>query len=73
MSTNIEPQAAPNVRWASGTSIDGKGEFKYVQAVPGMERPDLGIPDVKGYAQEQQMTGGMDKGILENIKDTLLP
>jgi Mn-containing catalase len=73
ISTNIDAQSPPNARWTSGTSIDGKGEFKHVQAVPGMQRPDLGIPDVKGYAQEQQMMGGMDKGILENIKDTLLP
>jgi Mn-containing catalase len=73
ISTNVDAQSPPNARWTSGTSIDGKGEFKHVQAVPGMQRPDLGIPDVKGYAQEQQMTGGMDKGILENIKDTLLP
>jgi Mn-containing catalase len=74
VSTHIDKQqTVPDARWASGPSIDGKGEFKYVQAVPGMVRPDLGMPDVKGYAQEQQMTGGMDKGILENIKDTLMP
>jgi Mn-containing catalase len=73
VSTNIDSQVVPDARWASGPSIDGKGEFRYVQAVPGVVRPDLGMPDVKGYAQAQQMTGEMDKGIIENIKDTLLP
>jgi Mn-containing catalase len=74
VSTNIaEPTVPPDARWANGTSIDGKGEFRYVPAQPYGEEPVLGPPDVKGFAQEQQMTGGMDKGILENIKDTLLP
>ena len=72
VSTNIEKPAAPDARWASGPSIDGKGEFTYVHAQPYGEKPVLGPPDVKGYAQEQQMTGGM-KGMLENIKDTILP
>lgn len=70
--TNLEQQPAPEARWAAGMSIDGKGEFKYVPAVPGVLIPDLGMPDVKGHAQQQQMTG-MDKGIIENMKDTLLP
>lgn len=70
--TNLEQQPAPEARWAAGMSIDGKGEFKYVPAVPGVPIPDLGMPDVKGHAQQQQMTG-MDKGIIENMKDTLLP
>ncbi len=73
VSTNIEQPPAPDARWASGPSIDGKGEFKYIYASPLGQVPVLGPPDVKGYAQEQQMTGGADKGILENIKDTILP
>jgi Mn-containing catalase len=74
VSTNIEkPTVAPDARWASGPSIDGKGQFRYVPAEPFGGEPQLGPPDVKGFAQEQQMTGGMDKGIMENIKDTLLP
>ncbi len=72
--TNIDGARIPvDARWASGPSIDGKGEFRYVAASPQGQEPELGPPDVKGYAQEQQMTGGMDKGIMENIKDTLLP
>jgi Mn-containing catalase len=73
VSTNIEKPAAPDARWASGPSIDGKGEFTYVHAQPYGQEPKLGPPDVKGYAQEQQMTGGLDKGLLDNIKDTILP
>jgi Mn-containing catalase len=73
VSTNIEKPVAPDARWAHGPSIDGKGEFKYVHAQPLGQEPVLGMPDVKGFAQEQQMAGSMDKGILENIKDTLLP
>jgi len=73
VSTNIEKPAAPDARWASGPSIDGKGEFKYIYAQPLGQEPKLAPPDPQGYAQSQQMTGGMDKGILENIKDTILP
>lgn len=73
VTTNIEKLEIPDARWASGPSIDGKGEFKYVQAQPMGEEPKLGPPDPQGFAQSQQMTGGADKGLLENIKDTLLP
>lgn len=74
VSTNIaEPTVPPDGRWTSGPSIDGKGEFRYVRAQPAGGEPELGPPDVKGFAQEQQMTGGMDKGIIDNIKDTLFP
>ncbi|RVU02449.1 catalase [Mucilaginibacter limnophilus] len=73
VSTNIEQPPAPDARWASGPSIDGKGEFKYIYAQPMGQEPNLGPPDVKGYAQQQQMTGAADGGILENIKDTILP
>jgi len=73
VSTNIEKPEPPQARWASGPSIDGKGEFKYAYAQPLGQEPKLAPPDPQGFAQSQQMTGGMDKGILENIKDTILP
>ncbi|WP_295767195.1 manganese catalase family protein [uncultured Mucilaginibacter sp.] len=73
VSTNIEKPAPPDARWTSGPSIDGKGEFSFVHARPYGQEPVLGPPDVKGYAQSQQMVDGNDKGILENIKDTILP
>ncbi|WP_256007426.1 manganese catalase family protein [Pedobacter deserti] len=72
VSTNIETPPAADGRWTSGPSIDGKGEFSVMTAQQGVPRPDLGMPDVKGYAQEQQMIAP-DKGIMENIKDTILP
>lgn len=72
VSTNIEKPGEAQGRWSNGPSIDGKGEFQVITAQPGPPIPDLGIPDVKGYAQQQQMTGG-DKGLIENIKDTILP
>lgn len=72
VSTNIDQSMTQDGRWTSGSSIDGKGEFRVVPAVPGAPTPDLGMPDVKGYAQAQQMSGE-DKGLLENIKDTILP
>lgn len=68
VSTNIEQPPAPEARWASGPSIDGQGEFKYVYAAPLGQEPVLGPPDVKGYAQQQQMTGGADKGIIKILK-----
>src|SRR4051812_37727053 len=74
VSTNIEQPAPPtDARWTQGPSIDGKGEFKYIHAIPLGEEPILGPPDPQGHAQEQQMTTGMDKGVLENIKDTIMP
>src|SRR5690606_3700198 len=73
ISTNIENPAVDAGRWNSGPSIDGKGEFKTVQGAPAAERPDLGMPDVKGYAQSQQMKGDDDDSLLGNIKDTIMP
>ena len=72
VSTNIEKPGEAQGRWSNGPSVDGKGEFHVITAQPGPPIPDLGIPDVKGNAQQQQMTGG-DKGLIENIKDTILP
>src|SRR5690606_13882574 len=60
VSTNIEKPAPAQGRWTSGPSIDGKGQFRHVQAAPAGDIPNLGKPDVKGYAQSQQMKGGDD-------------
>ncbi len=74
ISTDIHKPQPPNARWASGPSIDGKGEFSFVYASPMGQEPKLGPPDVQGHAQTQQVKGAVaDKSILENIKDTLLP
>ncbi|WP_299289505.1 manganese catalase family protein [uncultured Mucilaginibacter sp.] len=74
ISTDINKPQPPNARWASGPSIDGKGEFSFVYASPMGQEPKLGPPDLQGHAQTQQVKGAVaDKSILENIKDTLLP
>src|SRR5215217_12564 len=72
ISTNVaKPTVPPDARWASGRSIDGKGEFRYEPAQPFGQEPQLGPPDVKGFAQHEQMTDS-EKGIIENIKDTVM-
>jgi Mn-containing catalase len=73
VSTNInKPEPQPG-RWTSGPSIDGKGEFSFVHASPMGGEPELGPPDPQGHAQTEQMTGHEGKGMLDNIKDVLLP
>jgi Mn-containing catalase len=60
-------------RWATGTSIDGKGEFKVVPAAPLGEEPILGLPDVETHAQVQQMTTIPDKDFLAKSADVINP
>jgi Mn-containing catalase len=58
LSTNIETeidQDAAAGRWASGPSIDGKGEFTFEKAIPYGEKPNLAPPHPDGFAQSQQM------------------
>lgn len=56
LATGIEPQPAPDARWAKGPSLDGKGKFTYVkQAKPQGEKPTLGAPNPKGHAQVDQI------------------
>jgi len=70
--THIDQSATAQGRWTSGPSIDGKGTFTVLNAVPDIPIPDLGKPDPKGYAQTEQMEK-LDKGIMGNIADSLLP
>ena len=69
VSTNIAREPAPDVRWAKGKSIDGKGEFTFVHAKPLGGMPDLGMPDPQTHAQTEQMIG--DKGLMEKAKDVI--
>jgi Mn-containing catalase len=58
LSTNIDTAVDGNQatgRWASGRSIDGKGEFTFQKAMPYGEKPILGPPHPNGFAQQQQM------------------
>ncbi len=58
-STNVNRPAAPDARWASGSSIDGKGEFSFMHSQPMGEEPKLAPPIPSAYAQTDQMK---DKG-----------
>jgi Mn-containing catalase len=57
MSTSIndENNQSDTGRWASGESIDGKGNFTFVKAKPHGEKPDLAPPKPEGFAQKEQM------------------
>ena len=71
-STSITDEPAPQTRWASGKSIDGKGEFNWRRATPMGEIPQLGIPDTETHAQnEQMMIMGTDKSLLEKTADVI--
>lgn len=56
-------------RWASGPSIDGKGEFKVVTGQPIGGEPMLAPADKEVHAQTQQMLDGDGKGFIEKAKD----
>ncbi|GAB3166263.1 manganese catalase family protein [Telluribacter humicola] len=71
ISTNINRPEPPLGRWTRGRSIDGKGEFSFVHAMPHGEEPNLGAPDPKGYAQKEQMMDGAGDGMLNKIKEKL--
>ncbi|MGV3704190.1 MAG: manganese catalase family protein [Arcticibacter sp.] len=55
VSTNLDRPANPGARWTQGTSVDGKGEFKFVHGAPMGEEPKLSPPIPEGYAQAEQM------------------
>ncbi|WP_161883494.1 manganese catalase family protein [Deinococcus alpinitundrae] len=53
--TGIDGVQPPQGRWTSGTSLDGKGEFRTRINVPMGEEPKLAPPISIGYAETQQM------------------
>jgi len=55
ISTNIERPAPPDARWTAGTSVDGKGRFKFESIEPMGQEPVLAPPAKEGYAQKEQM------------------
>jgi Mn-containing catalase len=73
LSTNIETeidQYAAAGRWASGKSLDGKGEFTFEKAIPYGEKPNLAPPHPDGFAQSQQMIdqeNGFFKTVFRNL------
>ncbi|UYQ91134.1 manganese catalase family protein [Chitinophaga horti] len=54
-SINKENSESTSGRWASGTSIDGKGAFHVRPAVPLGDEPALNATDPTVHAQQQQM------------------
>jgi Mn-containing catalase len=73
LSTNIETEVDDDAaagRWASGKSIDGKGEFTFEKAIPFGEKPKLAPPHPDGFAQSQQMVDKDDnfiKSVFRNL------
>ena len=47
----------PQGRWSSGTSLDGKSQYRAEQAHPFGEKPSLGPAAPAAYAETQQMQG----------------
>jgi Mn-containing catalase len=69
---NKDDSLSANGRWASGTSIDGKGTFHVMPAAPLGQEPMLQATDPTTYAQMQQMSdGSADKSFIEQAKDFL--
>ncbi|MBB4080420.1 Mn-containing catalase [Lewinella aquimaris] len=55
----------PTGRWSSGTSFDGKGEFKQEKMVPVGGIPDLGMASPKAAVQKGQ------EGMIDKLKDKI--
>jgi Mn-containing catalase len=58
VATHVDGQTHPTGRWSEGPSLDGKKTFGIQHAKPMGGPAQLGPPDVHGYAQKEQMTGG---------------
>ncbi|PYE51196.1 manganese catalase family protein [Deinococcus yavapaiensis] len=63
VSTGTPDLETPQGRWTSGPSLDGNGEFRVEKARPLGEEPVLAPPMPEGFAQKEQMIGGMAKGV----------
>lgn len=61
VATGVEGTDVPEGRFTHGTSLDGKGEFKLVQAQPLGGEPSLAPPIPEGYAQTQDLEGGRQR------------
>jgi Mn-containing catalase len=73
IATGVDGQgegASAEGRWASGKSIDGKGEFTFEKAMPFGEKAVLSPPKPEGYAQKEQMAA--EDGAIKSIFKDLL-
>ena len=69
VATGIDGAPVPEGRFTSGTSLDGKSEFKLVQAQPLGQEPQLAPPIPQGYAQLEDMQAGNARA--EMFKDQM--
>ena len=67
IATDVVPDGAATGRWASGPSIDGKGEFSFEKAMPFGDKPVLGPPHPDGFAQKEQMTEADGDGFIKSV------
>lgn len=62
MATGIAPSKAPDARWTSGPSMDGKGEFSFIPFMePLGQEPKLSAPPHEAHAQKEEESGLMSK------------
>jgi Mn-containing catalase len=59
--TDISGEEVEGGRWTEGTSVDGKGRFRFENARPHGNEPKLGAPTPEGHAQQEEMTGSMKR------------
>jgi Mn-containing catalase len=50
-------------RWTTGPSVDGKGAFSFLPAMPLGGEPQLAPPIPEGHAQTEEMKGAMTEDI----------
>ena len=68
-STNINGDSQAHGRWTEGESLDGKGTYKFEQAHPFGNVPELGKPDKTAHAQNEQLDGAAHKSFFEKAAD----
>ena len=67
ISTKIDSESKAKGRWSEGKSIDGKGEFSFQKAKPHGQEPKMGAPSPSGFAQKEQMKGGLKNKVKKII------
>jgi Mn-containing catalase len=68
-----EPMA-PDARWLSGPSLDGKGEFTFADPAPRLgQEPELmgGPPSAHGGIEATRNGSGDGQGVVGKIKDAV--
>lgn len=67
ISTKIDSESRAKGRWSEGKSLDGKGDFSFEKARPHGQEPHLGTPPPSGFAQKEQMKGGLKDTIKKMV------